>query len=306
MDDDFMLLENCRLCPRNCQVNRLEGELGYCRAGSGFDIASISVHLGEEPAISGKNGICNVFFAHCNLQCAYCQNHQISRRDCKLSGHKPALHEIVNTIKRILNGGVESLGFVSPTHMIPQMKAIIRALHKEDYFPYIVYNTSAYDSVEILKTLEEWVDIYLPDFKYTDPDLAKRYSDAGNYPEMAGWAIKEMYRQKGSTLRLNENGVAEWGLIVRQLVLPGAVENSKKVLRYLAGEISERITVSLMSQYYPVPQVSKIQALNRKLTRDEYDEVVKEMDGLGFTKGWVQDHESADFYRPDFDSENPF
>ena len=306
MDDDFMLLENCRLCPRNCQVNRLEGELGYCRAGSGFDIASISVHLGEEPAISGKNGICNVFFAHCNLQCAYCQNHQISRRDCKLSGHKPALHEIVNTIKSILNGGVESLGFVSPTHMIPQMKAIIRALHKEDYFPYIVYNTSAYDSVEILKTLEEWVDIYLPDFKYTDPDLATRYSDAGNYPEMAGWAIKEMYRQKGSTLRLNENGVAEWGLIVRQLVLPGAVENSKKVLRYLAGEISERITVSLMSQYYPVPQVSKIQALNRKLTRDEYDEVVKEMDGLGFTKGWVQDHESADFYRPDFDSENPF
>jgi len=306
MDDDFMLLENCRLCPRNCQVNRLEGELGYCRAGSGFDIASISVHLGEEPAISGKNGICNVFFAHCNLQCVYCQNHQISRRDCKLSGHKPALHEIVNTIKSILNGGVESLGFVSPTHMIPQMKAIIRALHKEDYFPYIVYNTSAYDSVEILKTLEEWVDIYLPDFKYTDPDLAKRYSDAGNYPEMAGWAIKEMYRQKGSTLRLNENGVAEWGLIVRQLVLPGAVENSKKVLRYLAGEISERITVSLMSQYYPVPQVSKIQALNRKLTRDEYDEVVKEMDGLGFTKGWVQDHESADFYRPDFDSENPF
>jgi len=306
MDDDFMLLENCRLCPRNCQVNRLEGELGYCRAGSGFDIASISVHLGEEPAISGKNGICNVFFAHCNLQCVYCQNHQISRRDCKLSGHKPALHEIVNTIKRILNGGVESLGFVSPTHMIPQMKAIIRALHKEDYFPYIVYNTSAYDSVEILKTLEEWVDIYLPDFKYTDPDLAKRYSDAGNYPEMAGRAIKEMYRQKGSTLRLNENGVAEWGLIVRQLVLPGAVENSKKVLRYLAGEISERITVSLMSQYYPVPQVSKIQALNRKLTRDEYDEVVKEMDGLGFTKGWVQDHESADFYRPDFDSENPF
>ncbi len=306
MDDDFMLLENCRLCPRNCQVNRLEGELGYCRAGSGFDIASISVHLGEEPAISGKNGICNVFFAHCNLQCAYCQNHQISRRDCKLSGHKPALHEIVNTIKRILNGGVESLGFVSPTHMIPQMKAIIRALHKEDYFPYIVYNTSAYDSVEILKTLEEWVDIYLPDFKYTDPDLATRYSDAGNYPEMAGRAIKEMYRQKGSTLRLNENGVAEWGLIVRQLVLPGAVENSKKVLRYLAGEISERITVSLMSQYYPVPQVSKIQALNRKLTRDEYDEVVKEMDGLGFTKGWVQDHESADFYRPDFDSENPF
>jgi len=306
MDDDFNLLENCRLCPRNCQVNRLEGELGYCRAGSGFDIASISVHLGEEPAISGKNGICNVFFAHCNLQCVYCQNHQISRRDCKLSGHKPALHEIVNTIKRILNGGVESLGFVSPTHMIPQMKAIIRALHKEDYFPYIVYNTSAYDSVEILKTLEEWVDIYLPDFKYTDPDLATRYSDAGNYPEMAGRAIKEMYRQKGSTLRLNENGVAEWGLIVRQLVLPGAVENSKKVLRYLAGEISERITVSLMSQYYPVPQVSKIQALNRKLTRDEYDEVVKEMDGLGFTKGWVQDHESADFYRPDFDSENPF
>ncbi len=306
MDDDFKLLENCRLCPRNCQVNRLNGELGYCQAGSGFDIASISVHLGEEPVISGKNGICNVFFSHCNLQCVYCQNYRISGRDCQPVGPKRSLPEIVNSIKSILNGGVESLGFVSPTHMVPQMKTIIRALHEEDFFPYIVYNTGAYDSVEILKSLEEWVDVYLPDFKYADPDLARRYSDAGNYPEMAGRAIKEMYRQKGSTLRLNEKGIAEWGLIVRQLVLPGAVDNSKNALRYLAGEISERISVSLMSQFYPVKQVSKIPDLNRKLTRTEYEEVVKEMEDLGFTKGWVQDHESADFYLPDFDSENPF
>jgi putative pyruvate formate lyase activating enzyme len=306
MQADLSLLENCSLCPRMCQANRLAGKLGYCNAGSGFEIASISVHKGEEPVISGENGICNVFFSHCNLQCIYCQNFQISSKECRIKTSQRSLEEIVYSIITILNEGVESLGFVSPSHMIPQMKSIILALHEQGYFPYIVYNTNAYDKVETLKALEEFVDVYLPDYKYSEPALAQKWSDAANYPEIAGLAIREMVRQKGNAIHLNEKGIAERGLLVRHLVLPGEVNNSIGVLRYLADEVSNRITLSLMSQYHPIPRVSNIISLNRKLKQEEYELVVEEMEKLGFSKGWVQDYDSADFYYPDFESENPF
>jgi putative pyruvate formate lyase activating enzyme len=306
MDDDFILLENCSLCPRKCHVNRLSGEKGYCNTGAGFEIASISVHKGEEPVISGTNGICNVFFSHCNMQCIYCQNFQISSNKCRIKAPDRSLEEIVHIIINILKEGVENLGFVSPSHMIPQMKSIILALREEGYFPYIVYNTNAYDSVETLKTLEEFVDVYLPDFKYSDPSLSRKWSDAANYPEIAGLAISEMYRQKGNTIQLDENGKAERGLLIRHLVLPGKVENSIGVLRYLAHEVSNRITLSLMSQYHPISRVSETEPLNRKIRQTEYETVVEEMEKLGFSKGWVQDFDSADFYIPDFESERPF
>jgi putative pyruvate formate lyase activating enzyme len=306
LEEEFNTLTDCCLCPRQCHSNRLTGDLGYCKAGSGFEIASISVHKGEEPVISGKKGICNVFFGHCNLQCSFCQNYQISRKECIVKAPDRTLNDVLGSIKAILGTGIENLGFVSPSHMIPQMKVIIRALQEDGYFPYIVYNSNAYDSVETLKSLEEWVDVYLPDYKYTDPGLSLKYSDAANYPEIAGLAIKEMYRQKGNTIRLNENGIAECGIIVRHLVLPGAVENSLGVLRFLAEEVSVRIHLSLMSQYYPVPDVSEIKHLNRKLQKTEYQRVVGEMAKLGFTKGWVQEHESVEFYFPDFEAEQPF
>ncbi len=299
-------LENCQLCPRDCRTNRLLGKLGYCKAGAGFEIASITAHHGEEPVISGKKGICNIFFSHCNLQCIYCQNYQISHKGCLVTTPGRSLEQVTQSIIGILDEGAESLGFVSPTHMVPQMKEIIRAVHREGFHPYIIYNTNSYDSVEILKSLEEWVDVYLPDFKYMDPALAKKWSDAADYPEMAGKAIREMYRQKGNVLRLNENGIAENGLLVRHLVLPGAVENSIEVLRFLAEEVSARISISLMSQYNPTAKVSGVNPLNRKIRYEEYKEVVEELDRLGFSKGWVQDHESADLYNPDFNSELPF
>jgi putative pyruvate formate lyase activating enzyme len=216
------------------------------------------------------------------------------------------LENVVQTIVDMLNDGVESLGFVSPSHMIPQMKSIIRAVHERGFYPYIVYNTNGYDSLDSLKDLEEWVDVYLPDFKYMDSDLSSSLSDAPDYPRIAGLAIREMYRQKGNMLHLNENAVAERGLIVRHLVLPGKVENSKAVLRYISDEISSRITLSLMSQYYPLPGLSNIAPLNRKLFNSEYTEVVEEMEKLGFSNGWVQEFESADFYLPDFESATPF
>jgi putative pyruvate formate lyase activating enzyme len=186
------------------------------------------------------------------------------------------------------------------------MKMIIRALHEEGYDPVIVYNTNAYDKVEILRSLEEIVDVYLPDYKYEDPELSARWSDAPDYPLIALSAIREMYRQKGNYLHLNSKGKIESGLIIRHLVLPGAVENSIRVLRTIASDISPRIAISLMSQYRPALPVTGDYPLNRKISKKEYKLVVEEMHKLGFSKGWIQEPESSDFYLPDFNSPVPF
>ncbi len=264
------------------------------------------IHKGEEPVISGKNGICNVFFAHCNIQCIYCQNYQISRNKCLNSGKDWTLTETVNAIKSILDKGIENVGFVSPSHMVPQLKAIILGLNQEGYHPTIIYNTNAYDKVETLRSLENLIDVYLPDLKYMDMSLSQNWSDAGNYPGIARDAVLEMYRQKGNYLHVNKSGKLDRGMIVRHLVLPGAVENSIECLRFLAEEVSNRIAVSLMSQYRPIPPVSETSPLNRKITEKEYYRVVEEMNKLGFTKGWIQELDSPEYYNPDFNSHSPF
>lgn len=306
MDDVFNLLKSCSICPRNCRVNRLSGEKGYCHAGAGFEIASITLHRGEEPVISGKNGICNVFFYHCNLQCLYCQNYQISSKKCLFQGKVQTQEEVLEQIKRILDTGVENLGFVSPSHMIPQMIRIIKILREEGYRPITVYNTNSYDTPETLRFIEEWVDVYLPDFKYSDAALSEKWSGSNDYPEVAARALQEMYYQKGNSILINDNGKAERGMIIRHLVLPGETRNSINVLRHIAHELSNRISISLMSQYYPISQVKDISPLNRSLYRNEYETVCREMEKLGFTKGWVQDFESSGFYLPDFRNPEPF
>jgi putative pyruvate formate lyase activating enzyme len=306
IEEELKVLEDCRICPNECGANRFQGPLGYCRTGAGYYISSIVIHKGEEPVISGKNGICNVFFAHCNIQCRYCQNYQISRNDLINAGRERTLNEIVNAITGILDIGIENVGFVSPSHMVPQVKAIILALNDEGYFPTIVYNTNAYDKIETLRSLENLVDVYLPDLKYNDPNLAFKLSGARNYPTIARKALIEMYRQKGNVLHLNESGKLDRGLIVRHLVLPGAVQNSIECLRFLAAELSNRIAISLMSQYQPIQAVAGISPLNRMITREEYSRVVEEMNKLGFLKGWMQEPESADYYNPDFSLSSPF
>jgi putative pyruvate formate lyase activating enzyme len=303
---ELKVLKNCRICPHECGANRFKGPSGYCRTGAGYYISSVVIHKGEEPIISGTNGICNVFFAHCNIQCCYCQNYQISRNTCLNAGREWTLNEIVNTITGILDSGIENVGFVSPSHMVPQLKSIIFALNLEGYSPTIVYNTNAYDKIETLRSLENLVDVYLPDFKYSDPELAQSWSDAGNYPPIASKAIKEMYRQKGNLLHLNKKGKLDRGMIVRHLVLPGAVQNSIDCLRFLATEVSDRIAVSLMSQYSPIYTVAGNPLLNRRITKEEYSQVVEEMNKLGFTKGWIQELDSPDYYNPDFSLSSPF
>ncbi len=299
-------LRSCVCCPRECRANRLSGELGYCRTGAGFQIGSICLHQGEEPVISGENGICNVFFTHCNLHCCYCQNHQISRNDGPQIEYILTLDEVTQRIESLLDQGASALGFVSPSHVIPQVQAIIMALQEKRQTPVTVYNTHAYDRVDSLKSLASLIRVWLPDLKYMDSGLAQGLSGAPDYPRIATAAIREMVRQKGLDLKLNTRGEIQEGVIVRHLVLPGQVENSKNVLRFLAREISPDITISLMAQYYPTPHVAGLDGLNRSVTPAEYDEVLDEMDCLGMENGWVQDLDSKDTYQPDFAESHPF
>ena len=303
---DFEALNACRCCPRDCRVNRLAGELGYCRTGAGFQVGAICLHQGEEPVISGEHGICNVFFTRCNLQCVYCQNHQISRNTDLQIEYILTLDEVVRRIETVLDQGAPALGFVSPSHVIPQVRALIRALGEKGRTPVTIYNTHAYDRVESLKALAPLIRVWLPDLKYMDEALALRLSHAPRYPAVATAAIREMVRQKGLALRLNDRGEIREGIIVRHLVLPGQVENSKAVLRFLARDISPDITISLMAQYSPTPPVADLEGLNRGVTKAEYEEVLDEMDFLGLENGWVQELDSRDSYQPDFAKSHPF
>ncbi|MEW6516223.1 MAG: radical SAM protein [candidate division FCPU426 bacterium] len=297
-------LANCRYCPRQCGADRLHGGLGYCGIGAEWAVASVCLHQGEEPAVSGPTGICNIFFAHCNLQCRYCQNHQISRNLGPAPGLAP--DQVIEQVEKLLDQGVQAVGFVSPSHVLPQMEAIMLTLRQRGRRPVFVFNSNAYDRMEVLRRLEGGLDVYLPDFKYADPSLAAAWSDAGDYPEVARRALLEMYRQKGADLALDGQGQVRSGLIVRHLVLPGQVENTLQCLRFLAEELSPRVHVSLMSQYAPTPAVQGHPDFGRTLLPEEYERVLEEMDRLGMENGWIQQLDSAYHYQPDFEREHPF
>ena len=292
---------NCTLCPHRCSVNREQGELGFCRLNAGLHIANISLHKGEEPIDGSENGVCNVFFSHCNLRCVYCQNYQISQPQTVIPNEVTDYETAVGQIISILRKNVDFLGFVSPTSHIPHMLRIIELVHEQGFFPKIIYNTNAYETVETLQQLEPVVDIYLPDFKYADDEIGKQLSGIQNYSKIAISAIKEMYRQKKSQIK-DENPA----LIIRHLVLPNHVENSLAALKMIAKECSTDVFVSLMSQYFPVYKAMEIKKINRAITTTEYNRVLDVLDELGFERGWTQLLESNDYYQPDFTKENPF
>jgi putative pyruvate formate lyase activating enzyme len=299
-------LHDCDICPRECHADRFSEDLGYCESDTLFHISSICIHRGEEPAISGEKGICNIFFSHCNLQCVYCQNYQISDNRTSRESTAMELDEVIRQVTAILDTGISKVGFVSPSHFIPQMKIMIRIIESLGYKPVWVFNTNGYDKPEMLRSLEGMIDVYLPDFKYIDRALAAEYSDAPDYPEVALRALKEMYRQKGSMLLLDNEDTAESGMIIRHLVLPRHPVNSLKVLASVAEELSPDLHISLMSQYYPTPGVSCHPRLNTKVSPEEYNSIVSEMNRLGIYNGWIQEVSSAAHYRPDFKKEHPF
>jgi len=299
-------LADCTCCPRECHADRISGTLGYCNSGDGFYISSICAHRGEEPVISGRHGICNVFFARCNMSCAYCQNWQISRSRGNVLADQFSLETVCQQIESVLDAGSRLVGFVSPSHYVPQVRVIMRALEFRGRKPVHVYNTNSYDKVETIKSFDGQVDVWLPDLKYLDESLGRQFSDTPNYPDVATAAIREMFFQRGATIRLDAEGNIESGLIIRHLVLPGKVENSKQVLRWIAENLSVNVHISLMSQYHPNDRVRNHPVLGRNLLAEEYAEVLDEFHALGFHNGWVQEMESHAHYRPDFTNTHPF
>lgn len=285
-----------------------QSSLGFCKACELPEVASICCHKGEEPPISGTKGICNIFFAHCNLQCIFCQNFDISRGI--VASDKifySSVDSIVDRVAELLPATENMLGFVSPTqyaHIIPE---IVERVRERGLNPTIVYNTNGYDSVETLKMLAPYVDVYLPDFKYMNSDLARRYSNAPDYPQRAQEALWEMFAQKGSSLPIDE-GVAFRGIVIRHLVLPGQIQNTIDCLQWIADNLSTNLHISLMSQYFPPSHlVGKLpDELNRSLTPDEYALVEQAFYDLGFYKGWLQDLSSTSNYHPDFSKRNAF
>jgi putative pyruvate formate lyase activating enzyme len=314
-------LARCAVCPRRCGAERLAGQRGWCGAGADASVASVCLHRGEDPAISGPGGIANVFFGGCNLRCVYCQNWQISRgADGKVQarhteggqGSGFTVHRLGTTagvadeVMRLLAAGASGVGFVSTAHVGPQVEALARELRSRGATVPFVFNTNGYECIASLEGSAGLMDVYLPDFKYAGAALGQRLSNVPDYPEVALAALKWIFARTGPELVLDENGVARRGLIVRHLVIPGHAENSIECLRAIARELSPAVWLSLMSQYAPTPGVAGDPALGRRLRPAEYVAVLEEADRLGFENGWRQELAAADDWTPDFDRPRPF
>ncbi len=275
------MLRSCDACPRNCYCNRLQDELGVCATGRWAKIASFFPHFGEEDCLRGWNGSGTIFFTHCNLKCVFCQNFDISRRG--IGGKSADAETLANMMLYLQEKGCHNINFVTPEHVVPQViEAIYIAARKGLYLP-IVYNTSAYDSLKSLALLDGIIDIYMPDFKYWDSYLAKQYLRAEDYPQVAQQAILEMFHQVGH-LCFDANGLAVRGILIRHLVMPGAVEDSKKILDWLYHHLGEDTYLNIMEQYYPAGMVNerRYKELNRRVSRQEYFSVVQYAITLGF------------------------
>jgi putative pyruvate formate lyase activating enzyme len=297
-------LEACDICPHACGVNRLVGALGRCGIGAQARVASVCDHHGEEPALSGTGGAGTIFVAGCNLRCVYCQNCQISQGDLAAFPAYDA-DALADAYLSLQARGCHNLAWVSPTHVTPQLVAALAIARARGLTLPVVYNSNGYDRVDVLRLLDGVIDIYLPDLKYADDDVAVRLSGAPGYADTALAAIREMYRQV-CDLETDDDGIARRGVIVRHLVLPGNLSGTRDALRRLAEDVSPTVTVSLMAQYYPAHRAATIPALNRLITADEYDDALDAFGEAGLENGWAQEPAAPDTYRPDFTDGHPF
>lgn len=276
----------CTLCPRNCQVNRTT-ILGYCKSSTTIQIGNYSLHSWEEPPISGNHGSGTIFFTHCSLNCIYCQNYELTKNH---KGYTINIKELAQIMLTLQKKGAHNINLVTPTHYVPNIiNALTIAKNKGLTIP-IIYNTSAYETIDTLKLLNDKVDIYLPDLKYYSSNISQKYSNAPNYFKIATKAIAEMYNQVGSP-KFNTEGIITKGLIVRHLVLPGHIEDSKKILKYLYDTYKDNIYISIMNQYTPVGTIP-YKNLCRPLTKKEYNEVINYAYDLGIRNAFVQDGET--------------
>ena len=297
-------LTRCECCPRTCRVNRLEGETGFCGISSSIQISHAGLHFGEEPPISGERGSGTIFFAGCNLRCVFCQNYQISQEFRRGRTQTLTTAGLGAEILRLQDAGAHNINFVSPSHVVFQMAdAILEAKRKGLVVP-VVYNSNGYDSVDSLQQIRGLVDIYLPDIKYLDNELGKQFSAVDDYANIVPGVIVEMLDQVGH-LEMDDEGIAVQGLLVRHLVLPDYLDNSRRCLRFLAS-LSPDIHVSIMSQYSPQHKACDYPRINRTLTESEYDDITAYALDLGLENALTQELESQDHYLPDFDREHPF
>jgi putative pyruvate formate lyase activating enzyme len=305
------LLERCTVCPKDCHNNRLNNEIAACYSGRLPIVSSYTAHFGEEPALVGTRGAGNIFFGNCNLRCAYCQNYQISQTHKEQLRNEITHERLADIMMELQEKGCHNINFVSPTHFAPQMaRSILIAAERGLRLP-IVYNTNAYDSVEVLRLLEGIVDVYLPDLKYAENEAGYLYSKVSGYKDHARRAIAEMYRQKGDELVFDQDGVLQRGLIIRLLVLPNEIGGIRESLEWIRDELSPRVAISLMAQYYPTHQAAtnnRYVLLSRRLSETEWLRAVNLLDEFGMEEGWLQEFDgSAYYYRPDFSNNNtPF
>lgn len=278
-------LDRCNICPHNCNINRNVGKIGRCRATDKIKIALYSTHNFEEPCVSGENGSGTVFFSNCNLNCVFCQNYEISQLG---KGKEITIEGLANIFLIQQEKGVENINLVTPTSYVPQIIEAIKIAKKEGLNLPFIYNTNGYENIETIKMLEGYVDIYLPDLKYAENKLAKEYSKVDNYFEIATKAIKEMVKQVG-TPKLNERGIMKKGVMIRHLVLPNNIENSKKVLKWIVENLPKEIYISVMAQYFPTYKAKEIKEINRKITNEEWRKIEEYIQYLGIKNGYVQE-----------------
>ena len=291
-------LEKCKICPHNCGVNRLNGNIGRCKSNGNIKLAMASIHNFEEPCISGENGSGTVFFSNCNMNCVFRQNYKISQQGL---GREISIEELAEIFIDEQNKNAENINLVTPTMYVYHIIEAIKIAKNKGLKIPIVYNSNGYENVETIKKLDGYIDIYLPDLKYYDDDLAFKYSGVKNYFENATSAIKEMYNQVGSPV-LDENGMMKKGLIIRHLVLPNNLQNSKDVLKWINDNIDKKVFVSVMAQYFPTNRAKEFPEINRKLTKEEYEEIENYLYSLDLDNGYIQElGEHEEEYVPDFE-----
>jgi putative pyruvate formate lyase activating enzyme len=281
----FQLLESCTICPRKCKVNRIKGKHGYCKTGLKPKVCSFIAHQGEEPPISGTRGSGTIFFSNCNMSCTYCQNYEFSQQG---QGREVEFDELAQFMLDLQNSGCHNINFVTPTHIMPQiLKSLEIALGKGLKIP-LVYNTGGYELPEIIKLLDGIIEIYLPDMRYSSPEMSEIYSHAPDYPEYNRAAVKEMHRQAG-VAKFDKEGIITSGIIIRHLVLPNGISGTKEIMRFISKELSTETYISLMSQYLPYYKAKELPDISRRLKESEYIEAQDIMHGYGLHNGWIQE-----------------
>ena len=305
------MLEDCNICPKDCKVDRLNNEIAACYSGFKPVVSSYCVHYGEEPVLVGskkydnENGVGNIFFGNCNLRCVYCQNYEISQNHKTEINNEVTIDRLAEIMLELQSKNVNAIGLVSPTHFVPQIILALKIAAAKGLSLPLVYNTNSYDSFEVLKLLDGIIDIYLPDLKYSEDEYGYKYSKIKNYVKHSREAITEMHRQVGSEL-LIETNILKRGLIIRHLILPNDIAGSYDTLKFIS-QLDSNISLSVMSQYYPIHKALSTDLLSRNIREREYVKILDLLDEFSLENGFLQEFESESYYRPDFnDRQEPF